>query len=294
VVVGAFGSVGVVGVEILFGKVPTKKLIVAVGGLLIGLLTAILVANFILMVPFEDQQKQNLIRFAVYFVFCYLGVMVGLKGVEELGFMIPFLHDLKGSEEKLLIVDTSVLIDGRVYELALGGFLDYAIIIPRFIVRELHNLADCSSVLKRLRGRRGLDVLNKLGQDEQLDVKIYDMEFPEVEAVDAKLVKLAIQLKAKILTNDFNLMKVAEVQNIKVLNLNNLATLMRPRLMSGEEITLKIVKEGKEAGQGVGYLEDGTMVVVENASGYTGRLVEIVIDSAIQTTTGRIIFAKMK
>jgi len=265
-----------------------------VGGLLMGLVTAILVANFILLIPFDDPKQVSLIRFGIYFAFSYLGIVMGLKGVEELGFVVPFLHKMKGVEENLVIVDTSVLIDGRIYELAISGFLDASVIIPKFVIKELHNLSDCSSEMKRQRGRRGLEVLNKLRKDETLDVKIYDMELPEVEAVDAKLVKLASQLKAKILTNDFNLSKVAEVQNIKVMNLNSLATLMRPRLMSGEEISLKIVKEGKEAGQGVGYLEDGTMVVVENGSHSAGRIVEIVIDSAIQTTTGRIIFAKLK
>ncbi|MCM8768799.1 MAG: PIN domain-containing protein [Candidatus Omnitrophica bacterium] len=294
VLIGLFGSLVIIGLEILMVRVPVKKMVLAIGGLIIGLVTAILLANFLLLVPMEDPMQGNILRFALYFAFSYLGIMYAIKGVEELGFVLPFLHGSKGPEQKLLIVDTSVLIDGRVYELALSGFLDYTIVIPRFIIRELHGLSDCSSELKRQRGRRGLDVLNRLRKDDRLDVKIYDMEFPDIEAVDSKLVKMASQLKAAILTNDFNLMKVAEVQNIRVLNLNSLATLMRPRLMSGEEISLKIVKEGKESGQGVGYLEDGTMVVVENGALHIGKIIDIVIDSAIQTTTGRIIFAKLK
>lgn len=292
--VGFTGSIFVIIIEFFLGKVPMKKLVVAVGGLLVGLLTAILVARFLLLIPFEDPVKQDLVRFVLYFVFSYLGIMIGIKGVGELGFLLPYFHELKGDEENRVVIDTSVLIDGRVYDLCRSGFLDYAIIIPKFVIKELHGLADCSSDLKRQRGRRGLEVLNNMRKDDSLDVKIYDQEFPEVEAVDAKLVKLASHVRGKILTNDFNLMKVAEVQNIKVLNLNSLATLMRPRLMSGEEISLKIIKAGKEAGQGVGYLEDGTMIVVENGAKYTGRIIEVIIDSAIQTTTGRIIFAKVK
>lgn len=294
VIIGLVGSLAVIGLEILVAKVPVKKMVLAIAGLIVGLVTAILLANFLLLIPLEDPVKGNILRFSLYFAFSYLGIMYAIKGVEELGFVLPFLHGNKGTEQKLLVVDTSVLIDGRVYELALSGFLDYTIVIPKFIIREIHSLSDCSSELKRQRGRRGLDVLNRLRKDDRLDVKIYDIDFPDIEAVDSKLVKMASQLKAAILTNDFNLMKVAEVQNIKVLNLNSLATLMRPRLMSGEEINLKIVKEGKEAGQGVGYLEDGTMVVVENGALYIGKVVDIVIDSAIQTTTGRIIFAKLK
>ncbi|MCM8766573.1 MAG: PIN domain-containing protein [Candidatus Omnitrophica bacterium] len=293
VLIGFFGSFIVIGIEILIGKIPWKKLILAVGGLIVGLITAILLANFFLLIPFENDRIENLIRFSFYFVFLYLGIMVGIKGFEELGFILPFLGGIKEGE-KFLVVDTSILIDGRVYELMKSGFIDYTLIIPQFIIKELQGLADASSDIKRQRGRRGLEVLNKLKEDNEIRVKVYNIDYDDIEAVDTKLVKLASQFNAAILTNDFNLTKVAEVQNIKVLNLNTLTNLMRPRLMSGEEISLKIIKEGKEAGQGVGYLEDGTMIVVENASKYVGKVVDIIIDSAIQTPTGRIIFAKLK
>ncbi|MDD3725643.1 MAG: PIN domain-containing protein [Candidatus Ratteibacteria bacterium] len=291
--VGFVGSLLIVGVEILLEKVPLKKLLLAISGLLVGLITAILLAGFFLLIPVDDPRTVVYIRFALYFAFTYLGIMIGLKGVEELGFIFPFLRSVK-EQERLLVVDTSVLIDGRIYELAKGGFLDYIIIIPKFVIQELQGLADSSGDMKRQRGRRGLEVLQKLRKDDTLDVKIYDADYPEIEEVDAKLVKLAADIGANILTNDSNLAKVAEVQNIKVLNLNILATLMRPKLMSGEEIPLKIIKEGKEAGQGIGYLEDGTMVIVEDGAKYQGRVIDIIIDSAIQTSTGRIIFAKLR
>jgi uncharacterized protein YacL len=293
VMIFLFGSIIIIGIEILLSKIPLKKLLLGVGGLIIGLVTAILLSRFFLLIPIVTQKNQELLKFGLYFAFSYLGIMIAIKGVEELGFTLPILGGMK-RDENILVVDTSVLIDGRAYELAKSGFLDYTIIIPKFVVKEMHELSDCSSDLKRQRGRRGLNVLNKMRQDPSLDVKIYDASYPDIEAVDAKLVKLASDLGAAILTNDFNLKKVAEVQNIKVLNLNTLAELMRPKLMSGEEISLKIIKEGKEAGQGVGYLEDGTMVVIENAAKYTGKTIDIIIDSAIQTSTGRIIFAKLK
>jgi len=148
--------------------------------------------------------------------------------------------------------------------------------------------------MKRQRGRRGLETLNKMRNDSNLDVKIYDVDYPDIDEVDAKLVKLASSIGARILTNDFNLTKVAEVKNIKVLNLHNLATLMRAKLMAGETLQLKIVREGKEHGQGVGYLEDGTMVVIEDGAKHIGKTVETVIDSTIQTVSGRIIFAKLR
>jgi uncharacterized protein YacL len=187
--IGFGGSLIIIGIEILISKIPLKKLIVAISGLIIGLLTAILIANFFLLIPFEDQKIENLIRFGFYFIFSYLGVMVGIKGVEELGFIFPLLSGIK-EREKLLIVDTSVLIDGRVYELAKSGFIDYKFIIPKFIIKELHELADTSNETKRQRGRRGLEVLNKLREDKEIEAKVYDIDYPDIEEVDAKLVRL--------------------------------------------------------------------------------------------------------
>jgi uncharacterized protein YacL len=287
--IGLFGSLLVVGIEVLMGKIPIKKLVLAVFGLIGGLITAILLALFLLIVPIENPNVENYMRFILYFIFSYLGIMVGLKGLEELGFFFPALRGIKNVEE-LIIVDTSVLIDGRVYDLAKSGFIPNSMVIPKFVIEEMHLLSDASSDMKRQRGRRGLDILNKMKQDEKLGLKIYDIDYSDVEEVDAKLVKLATELGANILTNDSNLTKIAEIQNIKVLNMNALATLMRPSLMSGESISIKIIKEGKEAGQGIGYLEDGTMVVVEEASKYTGKVIDVVVDSTIQTSTGRILF----
>ncbi|MCK9265819.1 PIN domain nuclease [bacterium] len=287
--VGLVGSIIIVGIEILIEKIPIKKLFLAISGLIGGLITAILLAGFILLIPIENPDVEKYLRFILYFVFSYLGIMIGLKGLEELGFIFPAIHGIK-NREKIVVIDTSVLIDGRVHELAKSGFIPNAMVIPKFVIKEMHALSDASSEIKRQRGRRGLDILNKMRHDGKIDVKIYDADYPDIEEVDVKLVKLASDLDADILTNDFNLSKIAEIQNIKVLNLNTLATLMKPSLMSGESISIKIIKEGKESGQGVGYLEDGTMVVVEDASKHTGKIIDVIVDSTIQTSTGRILF----
>lgn len=290
---GLIGSLIIVGLELLIQKIPFRKFIMAIIGLITGLVVAILITNFVLLVPFATPRQENGVRFVLYFIFSYLGIMIGIRGVGELGFLFPYLHQLKAEAMKAIVIDSSVAIDGRVYELAISGFIEGTIIIPTFIIKELQELSDSASEIKRQRGRRGLDTLNRMRDDNTLDVKIYDVDYPDIE-VDAKLVKLASSLGAKILTNDFNLTKVSEVQNIKVLNLHNLATLMRTKLMSGEVIQIKVIREGKEHGQGVGYLEDGTMVVIEDGAKYIGKTVETVIDSTIQTVSGRIIFAKMK
>jgi len=294
VIVGLVGSLIVVGIELLMQRIPFRKFIMGVIGLIVGLITAILIANFVLLVPFASPRQEDGVRFVLYFIFSYLGIMIGIRGVGELGFLFPYLHQFKAEATKAIVIDSSVAIDGRVYELATSGFIEGTIVIPTFIIRELQDLADSASEMKRQRGRRGLDTLNKMRNDSNLDVKIYDVDYPDIEGVDAKLVKLASSIGARVLTNDFNLTKVAEVKNVKVLNLHNLATLMRTKLMTGETLQLKVIREGKEHGQGVGYLEDGTMVVIENGAKYIGKTVETIIDSTIQTVSGRIIFAKLK
>jgi len=293
-VIGFVGSLVVIGFEMVLEKIPFKKIVMAVSGLLIGLLTAILVAQFILLVPFNTPTQELAVRFILYVIFSYLGIVIGIRSVEELGFLFPYLHQMKGTSGDVIVIDSSVAIDGRVYDLMKSNFIDGIVVIPSFITKELQELADSSSDMKRQRGRRGLETLKKLQEDDATETKFYDEEYPEVETVDAKLVRLAVDLKAKILTNDFNLSKVAEVQNIKVLNLNSLAMLMRPKLMSGESLNIKVVKEGKEHGQGVAYLEDGTMIVIEDGARFVGKNIDIIIDTSLQTASGRIIFAKVR
>ncbi|PJA61154.1 MAG: hypothetical protein CO162_07785, partial [bacterium (Candidatus Ratteibacteria) CG_4_9_14_3_um_filter_41_21] len=291
--VGFGGSVIIVGMEMLLQKISVKRLLLAALGLISGLVTAILLSNFILLIPVE-KMVELYIRFGLYFAFCYLGVMIAVRQAKEVGFLFPYLSEKKQEGKGILIIDSSVIIDGRLYDICKIGFLPYTLIVPNFIIQELQTIADSSNDLKRQKGRRGLEMLNKMRKDSSLNVRVHEIGFPELIETDSKLVKLALAMNGKILTNDYNLAKVAEVQNVEVLNLNNLATLLKPKLLAGETFRLKIIREGKEETQGVGYLEDGTMVVVENGKEAVGKTVDIIINSTIQTVSGRMIFAELK
>ncbi len=292
--IGLLGSIAVIGIEKFLENVPFKKILMGVIGLLIGLLTAILVANFLLLAPFQTPESIITTRFVLYAVFSYLGIIFGIRSVGEMGFFLPYFHTISSQDESIIVIDSSVAIDGRIYDLMRSHFLEGIIIIPSFIAKELQELGDSSSEMKRQRGRRGLETLKKLQEDTSISTKFYEKDYPDIEEVDAKLVKLCTDLNAKLLTNDFNLAKVAEVQDIKILNLNTLAVVMKPQLTAGEIWNIKVIKEGKEHGQGIGYLEDGTMIVIEEGAKFVGKNIDIIIDTSIQTSTGRIIFAKVK
>jgi uncharacterized protein YacL len=192
------------------------------------------------------------------------------------------------------ILDTSVIIDGRIAEICQSGFVEGNLIIPQFVLRELQYIADSPDPLRRAKGRRGLDVLAQLQQNRLVSVQIDDTEFPEIKEVDAKLVKMAEALKAKIMTNDFNLNKVAALHGVPVLNLNELSNALRPIFLPGEELSIYLVKRGTGPNQGVGYLEDGTMVVVDDGATKLGRTMDVQVTSTIQTSAGRMVFAKIK
>ncbi|MGD9725738.1 MAG: PIN/TRAM domain-containing protein [Nitrospiraceae bacterium] len=192
------------------------------------------------------------------------------------------------------VLDTSVIIDGRVADLCETGFLEGTFLVPHFILNELQHIADSSDSLKRARGRRGLDILNKIQKMGELDVRIIEEDFPQVKEVDAKLVVLAKKVGGRIITNDLNLNKVAELQGVRVLNINELCNALRPVVLPGETIRVFVLKEGKEAGQGVAYLDDGTMIVVDNARRCIGRNVDVIVTSVLQTTAGRMIFTRLK
>ena len=224
----------------------------------------------------------------------YLGMALGSRfGRERFG------ETSKGSDQITAnpnpkILDTSVIIDGRVADLCETGFLEGTFLVPHFILHELQQIADSSDGLKRARGRRGLDILNKIQKMVDIDVRIVDDDFPNVKDVDSKIVVLAKQEGAKIITNDLNLNKVAELQGVRVLNINELCNALRPVVLPGETIRVFVLKEGKEAGQGVAYLDDGTMIVVDNAKRWIGRNVDVIVTSVLQTTAGRMIFTRLK
>lgn len=194
----------------------------------------------------------------------------------------------------LKVLDTSAIIDGRIADICEGGFMEGTIILPRFILQELQHIADSGDNLKRSKGRRGLDVINAIKKCPNVEVKIIDKNYSDIKQVDEKLVALAKELNAKIITNDYNLNKVAEIQNVKVLNINDLSNAIKPIFLPGERINIKIMKEGKEKDQGIAYLNDGTMIVVDNARRFIGRRVEAVVTNVLQTDAGRLIFAKVE
>ncbi len=200
---------------------------------------------------------------------------------------------LKGKEAGAKLLDTSVIIDGRIAEVCETGFLEGIFYTPRFVLHELQRIADSSDPLKRNRGRRGLDILNQM-QKSKVQVEVLEIDVPETKEVDEKLLILAKQRGYKIITNDFNLNKVAEIHGVSVLNINDLANALKPAVLPGELLVIRIIKEGKESGQGIGYLDDGTMVVVDNGKVSMGQKVEVVVTSALQTAAGRMIFAKKK
>ena len=192
------------------------------------------------------------------------------------------------------VLDTSVIIDGRIFDICQTGFVEGPLVIPNFVLDELRHISDSADGLKRTRGRRGLDILNKIQKELSIETQIWEGDFPKIEEVDSKLLKLAQVLKGKVITNDYNLNKVAEVQGVPVLNINELSNAIKPVVIPGEEMKVEVVKDGKESSQGVAYLDDGTMIVVENGKKLIGEEVDVLVTSVLQTAAGRMIFARPK
>lgn len=280
-------------IEKIIKKAPLKVIFGGTFGLFLGLVIAQLLGY-----AFSGLQNSTIrisISVILSCVFGYIGLVLGGKKVEE--FKWPgWGFFAKGSQKKDggKILDTSVIIDGRVADICETDFLEGPLIIPQFILQELQHIADSADSLKRARGRRGLDILNRMQKGDTVEVKVVDDDYPDIKEVDAKLIALAREMNAKVVTNDFNLNKVAQLQGVLVLNINQLANALKPMVLPGEVLHLQIMREGKEQGQGVAYLDDGTMVVVENASRHLGEEVEASVTSILQTTAGRMIFSTLK
>jgi uncharacterized protein YacL len=229
----------------------------------------------------------------ILLVFPYLGIVMGARKSEwlEPGRLAGLFRD-SGPQKHYRILDTSVIIDGRIADICETGFLDGTLVIPQFVLKELQLVADSSDAPKRNRGRRGLDILQKIQKMSGVDVTISDIDFPDVREVDLKLIELGRSLQGKIVTNDFNLNKVAQLRGVEVLNINELANALKPVVLPGEFMKVFILKEGKEYNQGVAYLDDGTMVVVDNARRMISRTIDIVVTSVLQTTAGKMIFGR--
>ena len=279
---------------ILFGSIG------AIIGLLLGVIISIPFFNW--QLPFVN----SIVPVIMMFILGYLGFRLGTTRMDEWRKMfVPKakkneeatdsqLLDRKSSEafRKHKILDTSVIIDGRIYDIAQTGFLEGVLLIPNFVLFELQYIADSSDSLKRVRGRRGLDILNALQEDEKIAVEMYEGDFEDIPEVDTKLLKLAKLVDGVVVTNDFNLNKVASFQNVPVLNINALANAVKPVVIPGETMNVLVVKAGTERQQGVAYLDDGTMVVVEDGQHFMNERIEVVVTSALQTAAGRMIFAK--
>jgi uncharacterized protein YacL len=290
--IGVFFGLIAIAMEIKFKKIELGSII---GGLL-GISSGLLFA-YLLLVPLKLflSEEVKVLSFSLMSIFGYSGLLIGLSKGKAVSFasVLRFFRG-QGIEENLKILDTSVIIDGRIADVCETGFLEGVFILPQFILQELQHIADSPDSMKRQRGRRGLDILHKIQKMSRITVRIVDEDFPNIREVDAKLVALAKLLSAKVITNDFNLNKVAELQGVSVLNINELANSLKPVVLPGETMKVFILKEGKEYNQGVAYLDDGTMVVVENARRVIGKNADVTVTSVLQTTAGRMIFSKLK
>lgn len=264
-------------------------------GLLLGLFFAnLLISSQILR--YQSEFTQWAARLVVYCAFGYLGTMLAMRSNrDEFSLIIPYVRFARETtQHEPLVIDTNVIIDGRIADLCATGFLSRALIVPRFVLAELQLLADSRDNIKRERGRRGLEILNQLQKVREIDLTIHDSEDGGEVTVDARLVRVAKVLGARLLTNDQPLCQVARLQQVPVLNLADLARALRPVVVAGDEVELNLVKEGRDPHQAVGYLADGTMIVVNHARPYIGRVATVVVSSALQTGAGRLIFAELK
>jgi uncharacterized protein YacL len=290
--IGFFLGLLAVTAEMKFKKIELGSIIAGLFGISCGLLFAYLVMLPLQLFLGEDIKT---ISVGLMVVFGYGGLLIGLSRGKTLSLSSIFrVFRGQGIEENLKLLDTSVIIDGRIADICETGFLEGSFIVPQFILQELQHIADSADPMKRARGRRGLDILHRIQQMSRITVRIVEEDFPKIKEVDAKLVALAKVLGAKVITNDFNLNKVAELQGVSVLNINELSNSLKPVVLPGEAMKVFILKEGKEYNQGVAYLDDGTMVVVENARRLIGKNTEVSVTSVLQTTAGRMIFSKLK
>lgn len=277
-------------------RMPSSAIAGGVFGLVIGLVIAILV-----FIPLQGLAISE--GYVPVIISLLLGTSGWAIGVRQHGDFPAIFHRglSKGSsldDKKDIIspkiLDTSVIIDGRISDITRSGFIEGPLIVPSFVLEELQHIADSSDVLKRNRGRRGLDILNKIQKEPFVTVQIMEKDYEEISEVDSKLVKLAKEMDAKVVTNDYNLNKVCELQGVAVLNINELANAVKPVVLPGEELHVNVIKDGKEQGQGVAYLDDGTMIVVDGGRRYIGETIGVLVTSVLQTAAGRMIFAKPK
>jgi uncharacterized protein YacL len=272
-------------------QLPVQELFAIIVGLIVGLIVAALLAPVLANLPSPFGEIMPVIT---ALLFGYLGMAVMTMRQKDLYALIGTRLSGEGAplEERPVLLDTSVIIDGRISDISQTGFIAGTMLVPRFVLNELQHIADSPDALRRNRGRRGLDMLNRLKQESVVPVRITDMDVPEANQVDDKLIMLAKNLRCPIVTNDYNMNRVAQLQGVVVLNINELANAVKSVLLPGETISVKVIQEGKELGQGVGYLDDGTMIVVEDGRPYIGQTIPILVKKVLQKTEGRLVFAQ--
>ena len=301
----AFIVVMVLAVAVLAAdQLTPRKRIQTISALFFGVLVGVILSDLIrnafeptMLMFINDNVWKGFYPVLTAFV-CYFCVSTLLQTKDDFRFIIPYMEfskEVKGSRP--LVLDTSVVIDGRIADVAETHVLDQPLVVPRFVLQELQGIADSSDKLRRNRGRRGLDILNRLQKSPGIEVRIHDSEIPElagIKEVDQKLVVLAKHLGGKVVTNDYNLNKIARLQGVDVINLNDIANALKPIVLPGEALTVKLIKRGEEPGQGVGYLDDGTMVVTEQGAYHLGESVRLTVTSVLQTSAGRMIFGRVE
>jgi uncharacterized protein YacL len=293
--VGAAAALAVIVFEFRVRALSLRRLIGAVVGSVLGIFGAALFCLVLRTAPMQPANSSALQIF-VLLLMTYVGLVVGANKGELLNpaALGTVFSGERTSRRSAKVLDTSVIIDGRIADIAEAGFIDGMMVVPEFVLRELQVVADSTDGSKRQRGRRGLDMLQRMQSNTKIDVQIVPDDFPSIREVDLKLLELAKKWEAKVVTNDFNLNKVAHLHHVDVLNINDLANALKPVVLPGEKMNVLILKEGKEMNQGVGYLDDGTMVVVDHARKLIGKAVEISVTSVLQTASGKMIFGKME
>lgn len=280
-------------VNIRFQKTPAQDIVVCIVGLVSGLILANLLTIPLVKIPFIG----SYLPVVANVLLGYLGLMIAWRKRDELAILLALNKNRSTSKNAQMaaikVLDTSVIIDGRIADICSTGIIEGTIGIPIFVLQELQYIADSADALRRNRGRRGLDVLNRMQKELGTQVKIFERDYPDITEVDSKLISLAQDLNATIITNDYNLNKVCRVQSVEVLNINELANSVKPVVLPGEEMSVLIIKDGKENSQGIGYLDDGTMIVVEGGRKFINEAVKVVVTSVLQTAAGRMIFTKL-
>ena len=294
------------GIVIIIDVLYKKKSVATISAIVFGLVVGIIASYLFVMVlalapiaadPIEKETYLRAINLFLSVIFSYLAISFILQTRNDFRFIIPYVEfapERRGP--KPMILDTSVIIDGRIADICETKIIDNQVVIPRFVLSELQHIADSAEKIRRNRGRRGLDMLNRLQKSDKVKIQMLDLTTADEESeeeVDSRLIKLAKNLDGRLVTNDFNLNKIAQLQGVEVVNINELANAMRPVVLPGEELPIKIIKPGEEIGQGVGYLDDGTMVVVEQGKSRIGHDVRIIVTSVLQTSAGKMIFGRM-